>query len=396
MFIRLMSQPQGHSVTIVGFEKLKDGHVQLLVFDPEFQSSEAVTSLATKATLRRQAKINRLLEPYRRSDAHLERFKEFEVLYMEELFSDPSPLEFMRYVARNTPFVIRGGASHWKATQKWNSTYLKSALDGQFVNVAVTPFGNADAPTFSPEHQATVISKPHEEIQLFSDFFTYVTQQETDPAFPSDSEVRYAQTQNDNLRDEYLTLYSDAQKDIPFARIALEKEPDAINLWIGNSRSTTAMHKDNFENIFVQIVGRKHFVLLPPLFHACVNERPVLPATYIRQGDGFALRLDPDSQPVPLATWDPDDPERNPTSTSPLAKPLYVTLNPGDMLYLPAMWYHKVKQSCISGGEGFVLAINYWYDMDFSGPLYPMTSFLRELGTIKQSMCRADGSTHRV
>lgn len=80
MFIRLMSQPQGHSVTIVGFEKLKDGHVQLLVFDPEFQSSEAVTSLATKATLRRQAKINRLLEPYRRSDAHLERFKEFEVL----------------------------------------------------------------------------------------------------------------------------------------------------------------------------------------------------------------------------------------------------------------------------------------------------------------------------
>ncbi|KAM0511207.1 hypothetical protein ACHAPE_010086 [Trichoderma viride] len=312
---------------------------------------------------------------------------------VEELFSEPSPLEFMRYVARNTPFVIRGGASHWKATQKWNSTYLKSALDGQSVNVAVTPFGNADAPTFSPEHEATVISKPHEEIQRFSDFFTHVTQQETDPEFPSDSEVRYAQTQNDNLRDEYLALYSDAQKDIPFARIALEKEPDAINLWIGNSRSTTALHKDTFENIFVQIVGRKHFVLLPPLFHACVNERPVLPATYVRQGDGFALCLDPDSQPVPLATWDPDDAKRNSTHVSALAKPVRVTLNPGDMLYLPAMWYHKVKQSCISGGEGFVLAINYWYDMDFSGPLYPMTSFLRELGTIKQSMSQTNEST---
>ncbi|PNP48404.1 hypothetical protein TGAMA5MH_00688 [Trichoderma gamsii] len=75
-------QRPSHSVTIVGMEKLKDGHVQLLVFDPEFQSSEAVTSLATKATRRRQAKINRLLEPYRRSDTHLERFKEFEVLYL--------------------------------------------------------------------------------------------------------------------------------------------------------------------------------------------------------------------------------------------------------------------------------------------------------------------------
>ncbi|KAL7918182.1 cupin-like domain-containing protein [Trichoderma austrokoningii] len=361
-------QRPSHSVTIVGLEKLKDGHVQLLVFDPEFQSSEAVTNLATKVTRRKQAKINRLLEPYRRSDTHLERFKEF------ELFSEPSPLEFMRYVARNTPFVIRGGASHWKATQKWNSAYLKSALDGQSVNVAVTPFGNADAPTFSSEHEATVISKPHEELQQFSDFFTHVTQQETDPEFPSDSEVRYAQTH------------------IPFARIALEKAPDAINLWIGNSRSTTALHKDNFENIFVQIVGRKHFVLLPPLFHACVNERPILPATYVRQDDGFALRLDSDSQPVPLATWDPDDAERNATPVSALAKPLRVTLNPGDMLYLPAMWYHKVKQSCISGGEGYVLAVNYWYDMDFSGPLYPMTSFLRELGTIKQSMCHADES----
>ncbi|PTB62757.1 Clavaminate synthase-like protein [Trichoderma citrinoviride] len=310
-------------------------------------------------------------------------FNELNAPTVEELFSEPSPLEFMRYVARNTPFVIRGGASGWKATKKWDSAYLRTALEGQSVNVAVTPFGNADAPTFSPQHNATVIAKPHEETQQFGDFFTYIIRQETDPAFPHDSEVRYAQTQNDNLRDEYLPLYPDAQRDIPFARIALGKEPDAINLWIGNSRSTTAMHKDNFENIFVQIVGRKHFVLLPPLLHACVNEDLVLPATYVRQGEGFTLAVDPDSPLVPLATWDPDDPERNATPLSALARPLRVTLDPGDMLYLPAMWYHKVKQSCPDGGEGFVLAINYWYDMDFSGPLYPMTSFLRELGTLK-------------
>lgn len=144
--------------------------------------------------------------------------------------------------------------------------------------------------------------------------------------------------ENDNLRDEYLPLYPDALKDIPFARIALGKEPDAINLWIGNSRSTTCLHKDNFENIFVQIVGRKHFVLLPPLLHACVNEDLILPATYVREGQSFKLQLDPDSPPVPLATWDPDDPERNASPLSALARPLRVTLDPGDMLYLPAMW----------------------------------------------------------
>lgn len=34
--------------------------------------------------------------------------------------------------------------------------------------------------------------------------------------------------------------------------------------------------------------------------------------------------------------------------------------------------------------------------MDFSGPLYPMTSFLWDFGTIKQSMDRAEESTLRV
>ena len=60
---------------------------------------------------------------------------------IDELDSEPSPLEFMRYVARNTPFVIRGGALSWKASKKWDADYLRSALSGQAVNVAVTPEG---------------------------------------------------------------------------------------------------------------------------------------------------------------------------------------------------------------------------------------------------------------
>lgn len=60
---------------------------------------------------------------------------------IEELDCEPSPLDFMRYVARNTPFVVRGGASSWRAFDKWDKDYLVSALAGQSVNVAVTPHG---------------------------------------------------------------------------------------------------------------------------------------------------------------------------------------------------------------------------------------------------------------
>ncbi|ETR97900.1 DUF1671-domain-containing protein [Trichoderma reesei RUT C-30] len=75
-------QRPNHSLTIVGLEKHKGGHVHLLVFDPEFQGSNTVVRLAGKVTPRRQSKVTRLLEPYRRSATHLERFKQFEVLYL--------------------------------------------------------------------------------------------------------------------------------------------------------------------------------------------------------------------------------------------------------------------------------------------------------------------------
>jgi hypothetical protein len=86
--------------------------------------------------------------------------------------------------------------------------------------------------------------------------------------------------ENDNLREEYSELYRDVAKDIPWARIALGQDPDAINLWVGNSRSVTALHKDNYENIYCQVMGAKHFVLLPPVEMACVNEKELPSASY--------------------------------------------------------------------------------------------------------------------
>lgn len=66
---------------------------------------------------------------------------------IEELSEAPSALEFMRYVARNRPFVIRGGCSDWKATQRWSASYLRKVLQHEKINVAVTP--NGQVPVFS-------------------------------------------------------------------------------------------------------------------------------------------------------------------------------------------------------------------------------------------------------
>jgi jumonji domain-containing protein 7 len=309
------------------------------------------------------------------------------------LDEEPSPLEFMRYVARNRPFVIKNGSVDWKARKRWNAAYLCEAMQGQTVNVALTPHGNADSVVSLP-NGGNIFVKPHEKDEDFSSVLKSIQAQELEKRKATKEDhtgrpTRYAQTQNDNLRAEYTTLFSDVPPSIPFARVALESPPDAINFWLGNSASVTALHKDNYENIYVQILGQKHFVLLPPADAPCVNEKSVLAGTYAPKdaaaatnetSEGLVIAIDAPQTYVPFATWDPDRASVNTTPYSQYAQPMRVTLEEGDMLYLPALWYHKVSQSC--NEEGLCCAVNYWYDLDFSGGFWSTAGFVRGVGLL--------------
>jgi jumonji domain-containing protein 7 len=250
--------------------------------------------------------------------------------------------------------------------------------------------------------------KPYETELPFSAVLSRIQSQELYPETYKGN-THYAQTQNDNLRHEYSHLFTASQipPSIPFARIALQKPPEAINFWLGNSKSVTALHKDPYENIYVQIQGQKHFVLLPPVEAAVVGEQWVRSGTYsipppsplsdAAMDSDVHLTPIPDDPPItiPFATHDPDAPRTDQNPFSRLSKPLRVTLEPGDMLYLPALWYHKVSQSCSE--EGICCAVNYWYDMEFSGSFWSMASFVREVGMMGSGEGRGEeGAAGRV
>jgi peptidyl-lysine (3S)-dioxygenase / protease len=71
----------------------------------------------------------------------IQSYHELNPQFVDELLEEPSPLEFMRYVAAKRPFVIRGGCSQWPATESWSAAYLVHRMEDRLINVAITPSG---------------------------------------------------------------------------------------------------------------------------------------------------------------------------------------------------------------------------------------------------------------
>jgi jumonji domain-containing protein 7 len=77
----------------------------------------------------------------------------------------------------------------------------------------------------------------------------------------SPSPAYYIQSQNNNLNSSFQELLEDIPNEIDFASEALGKSPDAVNFWMGNSQSTTSLHRDPYENIYHMVAGTKTFIL---------------------------------------------------------------------------------------------------------------------------------------
>lgn len=57
-----------------------------------------------------------------------------------------------------------------------------------------------------------------------------------------------------------------------------------------------------------------------------------------------------------------------------------VTLERGDVLYLPALWYHKVSQTVSTDREApLAVAINWWYDLAYDSPTWTLARLVRKM-----------------
>ncbi|CAO3599346.1 unnamed protein product [Absidia cylindrospora] len=295
---------------------------------------------------------------------------------MSKNIKPPTALEFLqKCVHPNRPAVIKGAFDHWPANELWTDDYLRMKMKDQKITVAVTPNGQADAVTYDAKTDQDYFVMPHEEQMTFDDFLTHLgasSQQQQQKK--ASSPAYYISLQNGSLPVEYSELEDDIDPDISWCSEALGCRPEAVNFWFGDARSVTSLHKDPYENCYAVLRGEKTFILFPPSEYMCLHESTYPSAIYTPSRSGFDLTPSPGIQ-VP---WIPVDPLRPDFARYPrfkYAKPMVITVRQGEMLYLPSLWFHHVSQA----GDNGVIAVNYWYDMNYQHALFPSMGLTRRL-----------------
>ncbi len=125
-------------------------------------------------------------------------------------------------------------------------------------------------------------------------------------------------------------------------------------IWVGHA-SSVACHYDRLDNVACVVAGHRRFTLYPPQAIADLYVGPV-DHTMAGQPVGLAVDSAPGNFPRFDAIRD---------------TALIAELAPGDAIYIPKLWWHKVEAL-----DPVNLLVNFWWDGFPSGPDQPYAAML--------------------
>jgi lysine-specific demethylase 8/hypoxia-inducible factor 1-alpha inhibitor (HIF hydroxylase) len=136
-------------------------------------------------------------------------------------------------------------------------------------------------------------------------------------------------------------------------QLGLTQPASGLNLWVGPSGHMECLHYDAMDGTLIQLHGRKRVVLFPP--SQTFNLYPFPFYAHLRYG-------------LKLRSWFsrvyPDQPDfaAFPKLRTALQYKYDVTLHPGEMLYIPAGWWHEVTSlDSEVDRDGLVCSLNrFW------------------------------------
>ncbi|MBC9033405.1 cupin-like domain-containing protein [Sphingomonas sp. JC676] len=144
-------------------------------------------------------------------------------------------------------------------------------------------------------------------------------------------------------------------------RLDLAASGATPRLWIGNA-VRIATHFDASANVAAVVAGRRRFTLFPPTQAANMYVGP----------------LDRTLAGPPVSMPDPESPDltRYPRYAEALRHALVADLEPGDALFIPAIWWHHVRAL-----DPVNVLVNYWWAYDASAT--PFIAMIHALMSIR-------------
>ena len=123
--------------------------------------------------------------------------------------------------------------------------------------------------------------------------------------------------------------------------VQVPSEEPVVSFWLGN-QARIAAHYDFPSNLACVVAGERRFTLLPP---------EQLSNLYVGP-----LDKTPSGQPISLVDFAQPDLARHPQFAEAIRHAKTASLQPGDALFIPSMWWHHVESLA-----SFNLLINYWW-----------------------------------
>lgn len=233
-----------------------------------------------------------------------------------------SKKEFIHeYYTPSIPVILTEISNKWLSHEKWSPEYFSNSYGGIEITAKRSPISNA--------------SNPVKAIEYINDTFKVSLSEFIERTYGSDESEQIYFSQAPIFK-----IIPKLKSDIggfPFVSLMLLKLiKESPYLWMGPSGNKSALHVDTSPNLFAQIYGRKKWIVYPG------HQKELL---YLPSGLEF-----PNFSPVDI-----ERPDLDLFPKFSKATPIEFTVNPGEILFLPANWAHYVE------ALDYSISLNLWW-----------------------------------
>lgn len=221
------------------------------------------------------------------------------------------------YVSRREPCLIVDGLAACEALSRWTPEQLAAACGDVRVSVAVSFDGSGWRPSSAQRKRAYSFASV-----ALRDAVRWITRDGN-----GDREFYVPQ--------EPIEKFQPLGKDVTFGKPLKECK---VVVWLGTANTVSILHHDMSPNLFAQVHGEKRFILYSP--------------------DQVASLYPQSGKQSHVSAVDPLRPDLASYPRFADARAMPVTVAAGQILYMPAFWWHHVTSLSVS------LSVSQWWRTD--------------------------------